>query len=573
LELKSGYIINPEPTRFTEKILRDNWDLIYCEECLDGKIEPVSLYYIRDWIFSIIRDAYNNSLFANRHQLAMVRDILTKRRVVSACSRGWGKTFSLSIALTMDLWHDMTAMQILGIAPSRAQARLVFNNVARFFENSEVLKQYKIDVNRGENDPRIVVYNGGAEGSVYRLAVVSKTHKGTNIHGYHPNFIYVDEAGFVPDMVYHNTIIPLTKGQLYGFGREQIISRLCEIGTPRGGVEHFKHAISNGPGYEEYSSHKYPFWTGLLYDDAKNISPALAQRFNIDLSKTVGAPGSIDEPYKQFAFRYTWKEIEEEYHKLGDDDPDWVSQYMADFGFDIGAYFSTLILDGEKLHTGTEDKNLEPHMTPHQSCDYVAGLDFGAMRDSTVLTIGYYEKNILHVVHITEIRPTTKKKMLLPQQVPVLARICKQFRVSALAFDNTGVQKFGSNEEILTNALKATGHVPKLIPYDFSIRQKTKDYSDLRTMMADGRLKYPSTTKYGMGKVEGNIRTNEFFTLRKQLLGMVWELAGTDNEETMNPYKKIHKPVGGADDYVDSLLILSTFQRFNRRIHISTAKW
>ena len=538
---------------------------------------PAWMYYIRDLSYNLFRDKRGGFKIPNRHQIEGIRSNLVNHRTATEGSRGVGKTFINGCTCTISLWHDPYGLEILGIAPYRVQVRKVFNEVAIYFQHSEWLTPLHAKINRGEVEPGVKLYpdgKRGAEGSTYRLGVVSKTHKGVSVHGEHPDIVIVDESGFISDSNYHNVIVPTTKGQLIGPDDTVVPSKLWEIGTPFAGVEHFKDAVTNAPGYEDYVIRRYPFYTGLNYDDAKLIPDNYVQQIGIRLEDTIGYPGTFDEPYKDRATRYNWaRDILPEFLKLGPDHPDWVTQYMADWSVSTGAFYSRLLLLGDGSDSpGAERSDMSPLDKGAPGEVYGAGLDFGVQRNSSVLLIGPIAP-YMAIRYALEIRPTTKRKMGIPQQMELFADVVRRFNVRYLVYDATGVQKNGANEYILKNELEKVGASTKLIPYEFSMKRKCQDHWELRTMMSKGEIGYPQPEKYrDLVRYRDIQRINDFGVMRKQLLAMIEEATSTADQISMNQLKKIHKPEGGADDYVDALLMFSTLRKRKRRMFVARAR-
>jgi hypothetical protein len=189
---------------------------------------------------------------------------------VAACGRRWGKTEALSVdiaTLALDAARRGEDLRQLVVAPSETQARLLGNEVCNLLLDAEdsplwprgmdgrpyhqdirqrpalqvTLLPQGMDVKSSSNDKK----KRGAGPAVVRMIFRTSGRDGRSLRGLWAHRIVVDEAGYVPDQVLDEVLLPM----LSDVGGELVMAS-----SPAGRRSSYFRAFARGesaPGLED----------------------------------------------------------------------------------------------------------------------------------------------------------------------------------------------------------------------------------------------------------------------------------------------------------------------------------
>jgi phage FluMu gp28-like protein len=303
-------------------------------------------------------------------------------RQVAVCGRGWGKSLVFS---RKNLWLLFTKPNIesLIISSTQRQSMIMFEYCISTINANPLLRAM---VQRPGSTRTVIKLKPPLNGKL--IALPSSPNK---LRGYHPDWIFLDEASIVPsEMITSEIMLMLTKPNV-GF----IMS-----GTPMAFDHVFRRAYLDT---KRYSNHHY----------SSECSPLV--------SKT-----QLGE-WREMMTKEEWQR---EVEAL------WVETTQTFFPMDLIAGCIDPELDDPKsIYRYTEDFE---HINLHQKVrrHYFAGLDLGKQVDYSVLVVvEFKDKQFVRVMHKRQFPLGTP----YPEVIAYVAKADEIFNLEAIYIDKTGV--------------------------------------------------------------------------------------------------------------------------------------
>lgn len=303
--------------------------------------------------------------------------------------------------------------------------------------------------------------------------------KGETIRGYTAGVVILEEAGSIKDSIVQEVIMPMAA---------TTNAPIVKIGTPRGKNHFFESSID--PNYKVHLyDYKHPIKEGLI-----------TQTFIDEQKRTI----------MEMKFR---------------------TEYGAEFIEDMDAFF------GYDLIEKCKDDNIYKLETTR----YYLGADIARLgQDSTCLIIINVDiNNVARVVECVEL-----KKQTLDVVMQKIQELHTKYNFRRMFLDETGLGAGPTdmlakiyNQPRIQQGASMTGFPKqrefgdKVVGVRFTIQSKLDIFSNLKTLMENGKIKYPSEPK-----------------LIAQLRDFRYELTEANNI-------KLHHSEYGFDDYVDALAL------------------
>jgi len=323
---------------------------------------------------------------APEHQ-KLLRDVNSKQ--VAVCGRGWGKSRVFS---RKNLWLLYTKPKIesLIVSSTQRQSMIMFDYCYSTIMSNPLLREM---VQRPGTTHTIIKLKPPLGGRIVALPC-SKD----KLRGYHPDYIFIDEASIVPsEMVTSEIMMMLTKPK----------ASLIMGGTPMGSDHVFRKAFLDS---KRYSVHHYASYQSPLVSETQ-----------------------LDE-WKEVMTREEW---EREVEAM------WVESTHTFFSMD-------LIVGCVDPDLGASDAYIEDMETakPEQlRGQFYAGLDLGKQIDYSVLAIVQrFEGGEVKLVHKRQLPLGTN----YPQVIGYVARASQIFH-----FERINVDKGGIGDAIVDELRKA----------------------------------------------------------------------------------------------------------------------
>jgi len=323
---------------------------------------------------------------APEHQ-KLLRDVNSKQ--VAVCGRGWGKSRVFS---RKNLWLLYTKPKIesLIVSSTQRQSMIMFDYCYSTIMSNPLLREM---VQRPGTTHTIIKLKPPLGGRIVALPC-SKD----KLRGYHPDYIFIDEASIVPsEMVTSEIMMMLTKPK----------ASLIMGGTPMGSDHVFRKAFLDSKRYSvhHYASYQSPLVSETQLDDWKEVM--------------------------------TREEWEREVEAM------WVESTHTFFSMD-------LIVGCVDPDLGASDAYIEDMETakPEQlRGQFYAGLDLGKQIDYSVLAIVQrFEGGEVKLVHKRQLPLGTN----YPQVIGYVARASQIFH-----FERINVDKGGIGDAIVDELRKA----------------------------------------------------------------------------------------------------------------------
>lgn len=189
---------------------------------------------MKKWIedySSFIKDVCKVEL--QKYQKEMIEKMKNHNRVVIACGRGSGKTFTTALFVLSEAVINPDR-KIVVVGPSLRQSKEFFDSVLRFIAASEVL--YNSVVKTRSGNEFFIEFSNGSQ-----IRALPCSEKGNLLRGIRADIIIVEEAAFVPEEIWP-AILP--------FLAVSKTAKLIAISTPGAkSGKFYKMFIS--PGYEK----------------------------------------------------------------------------------------------------------------------------------------------------------------------------------------------------------------------------------------------------------------------------------------------------------------------------------
>jgi hypothetical protein len=341
--------------------------------------ERVRQRLIEDPVFFAVLMCNDGWLVNAADHQKLLRDM--HQRQVAVCGRGWGKSLVFS---RKNLWLIYTKPKIesLIISSTQRQSMIMFDYCYHTIQTNTLMREMLKHPGTTRTTIRLKTPPGGR--------LVALPCSPDKLRGYHPDYVFVDEASIVPsEMITSEIFMMLTKRN----------ASLVMSGTPMAFEHTFRKAFLDG---NRYSVHHYP----------SNSSPLVSQ--------------------EQLA---EWREMmtKEEWDR--EVEASWTEAEHTFFPIDL----IVACVDPELGNTESPNSYIEDieKASPHRlKGPYYAGLDLGKQVDFSVLAV-------VQRMESGEIRLIHKRQLPLrtpyPDVVAYAARAHQIFNLGGLFIDKTGI--------------------------------------------------------------------------------------------------------------------------------------
>jgi hypothetical protein len=424
----------------------------------------------------------------------MLRDDDKQTKLAILAPRGSGKSFALSVAVTIYMFFNRFRDLVFILAPTEDQAALIFNYVYRHFADNSFLnglvKNYRF-----HNKPNITLKGG----TIMRRAPLAPSNQGQAIRGQHPTFLVVDESPLIDDKLFIDNVEPAIVANKAPF---------INLGTPK-----------------SKDNHMYKY----LYDDGYADT---FKRLHYTWRDAVKKGDAYSAPY-------TDEEMLDKMTEWGEDSVYWRTEYECEFVESVSNVFNP-----EKIKACYDDYILNrlDGDGDKRGGNITVGVDIGKSVNSTVISAWSLEKsdeeNIARLIYIEEINARTGGHDI-PYQRRRIMDVTNQLGANRLIVDCTGMG--GAVEHDLRLAcLETDVHFVAFVFTGGPKGTKTQMYRDFTSYIQQGRVKVPNPK--GLEQPEAKLINK-------------WTKEHIDLEYTMdaaNKTEKISAPSGRHDDYCDS---------------------
>ena len=423
-----------------------------------------------------------------------VRDDDKQKKLAILAPRGSGKSFALSVAVTIYMFFNRCRDLVFILAPTEDQAALIFNYVYRHFADNTFLNAL-VDNYRFHNKPNITLKGG----TVMRRAPLAPSNQGQAIRGQHPTFLVVDESPLIDDKLFIDNVEPAIVSNKAPF---------INLGTPKSKDNHM--------------------WR-YLYDEGYSDT---FTRLHYTWRDAVKKGDAYSPPY-------TEEEMLDKMTEWGEDSIYWRTEYECEFVESVSNVFNA-----EKIKRCYDDYEIiRLDEDGHKGGGNITvGVDIGKSVNSTVISAWSLDKsneqNIARLVYIEEINARTGGHDI-PYQRQRIMDITTQLGASRLIVDCTGIG--GAVEQDLRMACLDVGvHFVAFVFTGGPKGTKTQMYRDFVSYIQQGRIKVPNPD---------NLEPDDAKLIHK------WTREHIELEYTMDAAQKTEKiaaPSGKHDDYCDS---------------------
>ena len=417
-----------------------------------------------------------------------------QKKLAILAPRGSGKSFALSVAVTIYMFFNRFRDLVFILAPTEDQAALIFNYVYRHFADNTFLNGLVANY-RFHNKPNITLKGG----TVMRRAPLAPSNQGQAIRGQHPTFLVVDESPLIDDKLFIDNVEPAIVSNKAPF---------INLGTPKSKDNHM--------------------WR-YLYDD--NYADTFT-RLHYTWRDAVKKGEAYSAPY-------TEEEMLDKMMEWGEESIYWRTEYECEFVESVANIFSP-----EKIKRCYDDYELIRLDGDgfKRGGNITVGVDIGKSVNSTVISAWSLDKsdteNIARLVYLEEINARTGGHDI-PYQRQRIMDVTNQLGASRLIVDCTGIG--GAVEQDLRLACLDSG--VHFVPFVFTggpKGTKTQMYRDFVSYIQQNRVKVPNPE---------NLEPDMAKLIHK------WTKEHIELEYTMdaaNKTEKIAAPSGKHDDYCDS---------------------
>jgi hypothetical protein len=445
---------------------------------IDGKQRPLRLRPLQEDIIL---------------ECLMERNDGKQTKLAILAPRGSGKSFALSVAVTIYMFFNRFRDLVFILAPTEDQAALIFNYVYRHFADNSFLNGLVANY-RFHNKPNITLKGG----TIMRRAPLAPSNQGQAIRGQHPTFLVVDESPLIDDKLFIDNVEPAIVSNKAPF---------INLGTPKSKDNHMYRYLYDD-GYADTFKRLHYTWRDAVKQGEAYSSP------------------------------YTEEEMLDKMTEWGEDSIYWRTEYECEFVESVANVFNP-----EKIRGCYDNYELNRLDGGNKGgANINVGVDIGKSVNSTVISAWSLEKsddeNIARLIYIEEINARTGGHDI-PYQRQRIMDVTTQLGATRLIVDCTGIG--GAVEQDLRLAcLDANVH---FVPFVFTggpKGTKTQMYRDFQSYIQQGRVKVPNPKL---------LKGDEAKMIHK------WTKEHIDLEYTMdvaNKTEKIAAPSGRHDDYCDS---------------------
>ena len=418
-----------------------------------------------------------------------------QKKLAILAPRGSGKSFALSVAVTIYMFFNRFRDLVFILAPTEDQAALIFNYVYRHFADNTFLNGLVANY-RFHNKPNITLKGG----TIMRRAPLAPSNQGQAIRGQHPTFLVVDESPLIDDKLFIDNVEPAIVSNKAPF---------INLGTPKSKDNHM--------------------WR-YLYDD--NYADTFT-RLHYTWRDAVKKGEAYSAPY-------TEEEMLDKMMEWGEESIYWRTEYECEFVESVANIFSP-----EKIKRCYDDYELikiDGEDGRKRGGNITVGVDIGKSVNSTVISAWSLDKsdteNIARLVYLEEINARTGGHDI-PYQRQRIMDVTNELGATRLIVDCTGIG--GAVEQDLRLAcLDSNVH---FVPFVFTggpKGTKTQMYRDFVSYIQQNRVKVPNPE---------HLEPDMAKLIHK------WTREHIELEYTMdaaNKTEKIAAPSGKHDDYCDS---------------------
>ena len=341
--------------------------------------KEVAIKLVEDPVFFAVLMCGDKWLVGAFEHQKLLRDL--SARQVAVCGRGWGKSLVFS---RKNLWLLFTRPKVesLIISSTQRQSMIMFDYCYFTIMANPLMRE--------------MIQRPGTTRTIIRLKpplggrLVALPCSPDKLRGYHPDWVFIDEASRVPsEMITSEIMMMLTKPN----------AGLIMSGTPMGSDHVFRKAFLDT---RRYSVHHYPSYS----------SPLVSQK-------------QLDE-WKEVMTREEW---EREVEAI------WTESTYTFFPMDlIVASVDPSLGDPDSPRAYIED--IEKARPEQLRGPYYAGLDLGKQVDYSVLTVVQKTEN-------NEVRLIHKRQFPLgtnyPDVIGYVARAEQVFNFENLSVDKGGI--------------------------------------------------------------------------------------------------------------------------------------
>jgi len=446
---------------------------------IDGKQRPLKLRPLQEDIVL---------------ECLMERDDGKQTKLAILAPRGSGKSFALSVAVTIYMFFNRFRDLVFILAPTEDQAALIFNYCYRHFADNPFLnglvKNYRF-----HNKPNITLKGG----TIMRRAPLAPSNQGQAIRGQHPTFLVVDESPLIDDKLFIDNVEPSIVANKAPF---------INLGTPK-----------------SKDNHMYKY----LYDDGYADT---FKRLHYTWRDAVNKGEAYSAPY-------TDEEMLDKMMEWGEDSIHWRTEYECEFVESVSNVFNA-----EKIKRCYDDYKLTRLDGDGQSggSNINVSVDIGKSVNSTVISAWSLDKsdkeNIARLIYVEEINPRTGGHDI-PYQHKRIMDVALGLGATRLIVDCTGIGG-AVEQDLRIGCLDANIHFVAFVFTGGPKGTKTQMYRDFQSYIQQGRVRVPNPE---------NLPANEAKLIHK------WTREHIDLEYTMDAADKTEKisaPSGKHDDYCDS---------------------
>jgi hypothetical protein len=426
-----------EENSFVEKVLND---LNFAAQAYDNlRLRPKAFKQLiaypkiaqklaKDPVFFSILMCGDNWLIGAPDHQKLLND--QNPRQVAVCGRGWGKSLVFS---RKNLWLLYTKLdnESLIISSTQRQSMIMFDYCYSRIRANPLLRE--------------MLQHPGTTRTIIKLKspinskLTALPCSPDKLRGYHPNWIFVDEASIIPsEMITSEVMMMLTKPN----------ANLVMSGTPMAFDHVFRKAFLD---LKRYSIHHYP----------SDSSPLVSQT-------------QLGE-WREMMTKEEWQR---EVEAL------WVESTHTFFPLDLIAACIDAELDNtESLYRYIEDiENIDPDQLHGQ---YYAGLDLGKQIDHSVLVIVQLnEKNQIRQMHKRQFPLGTP----YPEVIAYAARAHQAFDFEGMYVDKTGIG------DAVVDELDEIG-IPEVKGVFFTDSEKENMLNYLKLLMEKKQLQLQGSDK------------------------------------------------------------------------------
>lgn len=417
-----------------------------------------------------------------------------QKKLAILAPRGSGKSFALSVAVTIYMFFNRFRDLIFILAPTEDQAALIFNYVYRHFADNTFLNALVANY-RFHNKPNITLKGG----TIMRRAPLAPSNQGQAIRGQHPTFLVVDESPLIDDKLFIDNVEPAIVSNKAPF---------INLGTPKSKDNHMWRYLYDD-GYADTFTRLHYTWRDAVKQGDAYSAP------------------------------YTDEEMLDKMMEWGEDSIYWRTEYECEFVESVANVFNP-----EKIKGCCDDYELTrlDGDGVEGGGNINVGVDIGKSVNSTVISAWSLEKsdseNIARLIYLEEINARTGGHDI-PYQRQRIMDVTNQLGADRLIVDCTGIG--GAVEQDLRLACLDGG--VHFVPFVFTggpKGTKTQMYRDFVSYIQQGRVRVPNPK---------NLTPDTAKLVNK------WIKEHIDLEYTMdtaNKTEKISAPTGKHDDYCDS---------------------